>query len=414
LSGATSSTHLVSATDVGKTLRVTVVATNKNGSATATSKQTAVVALPAAPPPTTTTTTPTPTTTTTATTTTTTTPTTTTTATPAPAPAPTGNRFGFSAGGNLHTFSASDLTRYLDAVAASHAGWVRFDINWNSIQYNGPSSYSWGPFDNVVNAARARGIRVLGILTYTPPWARPAGTTSHMPPTDLNTFATFSRVAAAHFGALGVHHYEIWNEPNISAFWYPGPDPARYTQMLKLSYAAIKAADPSAFVVSGGLAPYGSYGAADAQHMNPINFLQAMYANGARSSMDAVGWHPYAFPYGIAYYNWSAWSQMTATSPSARSVMSANGDSAKQIWATEFGEPTGTNSRAVSETAQAQYVTDSYAALRNWSWAGPAFFYSFHDNGTDKTNIEQNFGVLRYDWSSKPAFGAFQLAAAAG
>jgi hypothetical protein len=68
----------------------------------------------------------------------------------------------------------------------------------------------------------------------------------------------------------------------------------------------------------------------------------------------------------------------------------------------------------VSETAQAQYVTDSYAALRNWSWAGPAFFYSFHDNGTDKTNIEQNFGVLRYDWSSKPAFGAFQLAAAAG
>ena len=299
-------------------------------------------------------------------------------------------------------------------MAAAHAGWIRFDLNWNVIQYNGPSSYDWAPFDNVVNAARARGIKVLGILTYTPPWARPAGSTSHTPPTDLNTFATFARAAATHFAAEGVHHYEIWNEPNISAFWTPGPDPVRYTQMLKLAYTAIKAVDPSAFVVSGGLAPYGSYGAGDAQHMNPINFLQAMYANGARTSMDAVGWHPYAFPYGIAYYNWSAWSQMNATSPSARSVMTANGDSAKQIWATEFGEPTGTSTRSVSQADQAKYVTDSYAALKGWSWAGPAFLYSFHDNGTDLTNIEQNFGVLHYDWSSKPAFGAYQLAAAAG
>jgi hypothetical protein len=218
----------------------------------------------------------------------------------------------------------------------------------------------------------------------------------------------------AHFAALGVHTYEVWNEPNLSGFWYPGPDPVRYTQMLRLAYPAIKAADPSAFVVSGGLAPYGSYGSVDAQHQNPINFLQTMYANGAKSSMDAVGWHPYNYPYGVAYYNWSAWSQMSATNPSARSVMSANGDSAKKIWATEFGEPTGTNSRSVSEAAQAQYVTDTYGALKNWSWAGPAFLYSFHDNGTNLTNVEDNFGVLHYDWSSKPAFGAYQLAAAAG
>ncbi|TMK70532.1 MAG: hypothetical protein E6G50_08390 [Actinobacteria bacterium] len=258
-------------------------------------------------------------------------------------------------------------------------------------------------------------MRVLGILAYTPPWARATGvTTSHTPPADLNTFATFARTAAAHFGPLGVHDYEIWNEPNIASFWYPGPDPARYTQMLKLSYTAIKAADSSAFVVSGGLSPYGSYGQADAQHMNPINFLQSMYANGARSSMDAVGWHPYAFPYGIGFYSWSGWSQMSATNPSARSVMTANGDGAKQLWSTEFGEPTGSSSRSVSEAAQAAYVTDTYAALRNWSWAGPAFFYSFHDNGTDPTNIEDNFGVLHYDWSTKPAFGAFQIAAAAG
>jgi len=287
-------------------------------------------------------------------------------------------------------------------------------VNWNVIQYSGPTSYNWAAFDNVANAARARGIKVLAVIDYSPPWARASGTTSHNPPTDLSTYATFARAAAQHFGALGVHAYEIWNEPNISGFWPPGPDPARYTQMLKLAYAAIKGADASASVVSAGLSPYGSYGSADAQHMNPINFLQAMYANGARGSMDAVGWHPYCFPQGVTFYNWSAWSQMNATSPSARSVMSANGDGAKQIWSTEFGEPTGSSSRSVTEAAQGQYVTDTYSLLKGWSWAGPAFLYSFHDNGTDLTNIEDNFGVLHYNWSEKPAYSAYRAAAAAG
>src|SRR5947207_2526952 len=81
-----------------------------------------------------------------------------------------------------------------------------------------------------------------------------------------------------------------------------------------------------------------------------------MYANGAAGSFDAVGWHPYNYPYGLGYANWSAWSQMSETSPSARSLMTANGDGGKQIWATEFGAPTGSASNEESEAAQAQLV----------------------------------------------------------
>ncbi len=218
----------------------------------------------------------------------------------------------------------------------------------------------------------------------------------------------------AHFAPEGVHAYEIWNEPNTAGFWAPAPNPAAYTQLLKLAYTAIKAADPSAAVLSAGLSPYGSYGQSDAQHMNPLNFLEAMYANGAAGSFDALAWHPYNFPYGLGYTLWSAWSQMSQTSPSARSIMIANGDSAKQIWATEFGMPTGTSTRAVSETIQAQFVTDAYAQLKSWSWVGPAFLYSYHDNGSDPTNIEDNFGVIHFDWTPKLAYTAYQTAAAAG
>jgi polysaccharide biosynthesis protein PslG len=375
LVGATGQTYAAVAADVGKTLRASVSATNAGGTTVAVSAPTPLVAA---------------------------------------APAAANGRFGVATGGNVQNLSATDLARYLDGLKASRAGWVRIDINWHVIQYAGATSYNWAPFDNVVNAARARGLAVLGGILYTPPWARAAGTTPSYPPTNLADYTAFAKAAAQHFGALGVHAYEIWNEPNIVNFWAPGPDPARYTQMLKLAYTAIKSVDPSATVVSAGLSPYGSYTNADAQHMNPISFLERMYANGAAGSMDAVGWHPYNYPYGLAFAGWSAWSQMAQTSPSARSVMSANGDAGKQIWATEFGEPTGTSTRAVSEAVQAQFITDSYTALKGWSWAGPAFLYSYYDAGTDPTNIEHNFGIIRNDWSLKPSYSAYAAAATAG
>jgi polysaccharide biosynthesis protein PslG len=374
ITGATAATYLLASVDASKTMRVSVTASSSTGSAIAISSATTAIA--------------------------------------ALATAST-SRFGIAAGGSIQNLSSTDLAKYLDSMKAAGAGWLRFDINWDVIQYGGPSSYNWAPFDAVVNAARARGLQLLGTILYTPPWARAAGTSPQYPPTNLSDYSNFAKLAAQHFGSLGVHAYEIWNEPNIS-FWLPSPDPVRYTSMLKLAYAAIKQSDSTATVVSAGLSPYGSYGQSDAGHMNPINFLEQMYAAGAKAYMDAVGWHPYNYPYGLGYAGWSAWSQMSATSPSARSVMTANGDSAKQIWLTEFGEPTGSSTRAVTDAAQAQFVTDAYSALKLWSWAGPAFLYSFRDVGTDLTNIEDNFGIIHNDWSLKPAYSAYQTAAAAG
>jgi hypothetical protein len=377
--GATAPSYALTSSDLGATMRSTVTAYNAAGSAAATSAASAVVT------------------------------------TSAPPPAPTqSSRFGFSTGGNIQNLSATDLARYLDGAQAAHTGWIRFDLNWEAIQAGGPASYNWAPFDNVVKATTARGMKVLAIIAYTPSWARPAGTSGKTPPTNLADYANFAKTAVARYAAMGVHAYEVWNEPNIVNFWAPAPDPVRYTSMLKLAYPAIKAADPSATVVSAGLSPYGAYGERDAQHVNPLTFLESMYANGAAGSFDAVGWHPYNFPWGLGYYTWSAWSQMSQTTPNVRSIMTARGDSAKQIWATEFGAPTGSTTRDLSEAAQAQLVTDSYTLLKGWSWAGPAFFYSYHDNGTNKLDVEQNFGILHFDWTPKLSYSAYQTVAAAG
>ena len=317
---------------------------------------------------------------------------------------------GFALGGGFQNESDADRGRDLDLVSSAGASWVRMDVNWSMIQAQGPSSYDWAPFDRVASAARSRGFRVLATILYTPGWARPAGGTATTPPARLDDYVAFARQAARHYAPLGIHAYEIWNEPNITAFWQPRPDVAVYTAMLRGASAAIKSVDPHAVIVTGGTSPAPDSGG----NISPVSFLRGIYANGGRSAFDAVAHHPYCWPAlpGDAQA-WSAWYQMYGTSPSLRSVMTDNGDAGKQIWATEFGAPTnGPAGSFVSEQTQATMVTRAFQLFRSYKWAGPLFWYSGRDLGTATTTRENFFGVVRNDFSAKPAFAAYRAATA--
>ena len=113
--------------------------------------------------------------------------------------------------------------------------------------------------------------------------------------------------------------------------------------------------------------------------------------------------HPYTFPAlpdDPAAANWSSFQQLSPI----HDVMVAGGDTAKTIWLTEFGAPTGTSSAAVSESVQAQTIDIVLQAARNTSWLGPAFIYSIRDAGTNAADREHNFGIVRRDFTQKQAF----------
>ena len=321
---------------------------------------------------------------------------------PAFATSPIGSDVGFSQGNWLLWESNAELAADLDAMKAVGASWVRVDFDWHSIQPTSPTSWNWGPTDRVVNAARARGLQVLALPAYTPPWARAAGTTDKYPPTNPDQYATFVAAAVARYQASGVTHWEIWNEPNLSMFWAPKPDAAAYTVLLKKASAAIRAVDPHAFVISAGLSP--APDASDGTLVAPLTFLRAIYDNGGRSSFDAVGNHPYSFPYAPMYAaSWNAF----YTTPNLYALMQERGDSAKKIWATEVGFPTGTVAgRSVDEATQATRVSQLMSAWFNWSFHGPIFWFSLRDFSTNQSDYTAMFGLLRKDYSQKPAYAA--------
>jgi hypothetical protein len=316
---------------------------------------------------------------------------------------------GVAAGGALQNESPGTLSSDLNADQAVGAKWLRIDVNWAQVQAQGPDSYDWTNIDAVVRGAEARGMNVLAGIVYTPSWARPAGTSATYGP-DPSTYAAFAAVAVAHYAAMGVHAYEIWNEENIPSSWSPMPNPSAYAALLKAAYPAIKRADPSATVVTGGLAPAPTSGS----DISAIDFLRAIYADGAGASFDAVGDHPYCWPaYPGEAVDWSAWYQIYGTATSLRSVMQANGDGSKRIWATEFGAPTGGPAGSyVSQATQAAMIARAISLWATYSWAGPLFIYQGRDQGTDPSSIENFFGFIAYDGTPKPAFSSFREAVA--
>jgi hypothetical protein len=123
--------------------------------------------------------------------------------------------------------------------------------------------------------------------------------------------------------------------------------------------------------------------------------------------MDYVGYHPYSHPNGPDYTSSTpSFAELTAI----KEIMRSNGDGNKQIMATEVGWPTHTS--GVDEPTQAYYVRRVFQKImhEDYPHVAIACVYDFLDDGTDKANAEHNFGLIRADYSEKPAYAAMLAA----
>lgn len=287
----------------------------------------------------------------------------------------------------------------VDAMAATGARWIRLGARWGLIERR-PGEYDWSTLDRLVEAAVEHGMSVLGFASGPPEWqAAPGCRTTNCAPRDLAAYARFLATAATRYAPLGVRHWEVWNEPNLAEFWSPRPDPAAYAELQRLAYAEITAAVPTAVVITGGLAPAGNGGG----DVEPLRFMEEVYRYGAQGYFDAVGVHPYAFPYRpstAADYN------TFLKVPALHQLMAAHGDGSKLIWGTEVGAPTR-GTRGVGEDGQARWLAEYYETWNGWSFTGPLLWYEVRDAGGSGHDID-SFGLLRPDRSPKPGWRAFR------
>lgn len=282
----------------------------------------------------------------------------------------------------LYTLNQTQLVAQLNEIHSLGVTDLRIVVPWIYIQPTSAASYDWTKMDNVVNTARAMGFSMTASITMNPTWN---GTPLVGVP-NPDTYATFAAAVAQRYGSQ-INAYEIWNEPNAVTFLAPA-DPGAYTAMLKAAYTAIKAVAPSATVIAGVL---GAVTTVPGMSLAPEKFLAGMYAAGAQGFFDAVSFHPYnytlPFSLGAGVTN-SPLEQVKAL----YALMTANGDAAKEIWATEFGSPTTPG--GMSQTQQAQMLRDFVTAWSKLPFAGPAFVYTANDLNSGYLLDENNFGLF--------------------
>ncbi|MFF9912681.1 cellulase family glycosylhydrolase [Streptomyces sp. NPDC013457] len=334
-------------------------------------------------------------------------------------------RVGIAYGDRLVWMSDKDLDAALDDAVDVGARWVRADLLWSNVQPDGPDAYHWEAFDRVVAAVTERDLTLLPVLGFTPEWARPADCAEKQcRPADPAEFAAFAGAAAARYAPRGVHTWEVWNEPNLAQAWAPAPDEGTYTALLRATSRALRESDPEAYVILGGLAATTTKDG----DISQTAFLQGVSARGGNHLVDAVGYHPYTYPFlASSVTEWGTpWERIDSARDSLRSVLVANGTPKLPVWITEFGAPTngpgtasdgrpgtvGADTTHVPEARQAQIAADAVRTAAATPLVGALIWYAERDLGTDRRDSENFYGLRRADGSAKPALDALRDAIA--
>jgi len=303
--------------------------------------------------------------------------------------------------------------------------WVKQSIAWRDIEGLQKGAYDWYDTDRLIKAVRRAKLNLIVRLDHQPFWSQAPNTEplENAPPEKLQDFADFCGAMAARYKGK-VRAYQVWNEPNLAREWGDQPpDPARYAEMLKLCYIAIKTADPQALVISAGMAPTGT-GLPEA--MPDVQFIERIYQAGAAPYFDLLGVHaagykepPETSPDEAAKkYNGNRFFCFRHIED-LHKIMERYDDTNKQVAVVEFGWTTDAiNSayswHAVTEEQQADYLVRAYQyAKKNWSpWIGPMIALSMA-NPFYTPDDEQYWWAITYpdfpETRVRPAYDALRV-----
>jgi hypothetical protein len=334
----------------------------------------------------------------------------------------------------------ANLQRSLNLADDADFDWIRQQIVWATLEPS-PGQYSvdqLAVLDAIVREAAARNMRVVFTLTKSPRWAVAGDGNCHTAgivqecglPQDPQAAArvlTFlaQRYRSPESGKYAgiVAGWEVWNEQNTGGETGNNVQVGPYIELLKASYAAIKAVDPRYIVLYGGLTPTGVNNPVLA--VSDVTYLEQSYQyNGGevKRYFDVLAVHPGSNnnPPDAMWPENPGPGTGCPAAPNCwrddgsfyfrrveqlRAVMERYGDAQygatlKQIWLTEFGWTT-TNlapgygyGSVISEEQQAQYIVRAFEkGQRDYPWMGVMFLWTLNHSVVVPCNDE------KYPWS---------------
>jgi len=306
-------------------------------------------------------------------------------------------------------FGAVEAFRDPDAAAEARVGWERILFYWSELQPGGPDD--WNGYhvpDEWLTLAAAQGREVVGLLKYTPDWATDGPPFCSVPrgldlPVDDpgNLWASFVRRVAGMYAGR-INHWIIWNEPDIAPDTYGAEwcgSVEEYYQLLKTAYLAAHQSNPDVTIHLAGLTFH-----------HDMTYLHRFLAVATQDPTGAE--HGYYFDV-VTLHIYFQTETVASIINETRATLAAHGLQ-KPIWVNETNASPDSDPLwplvrpcwRVSLEEQAGFLLQSFAlALANG--AERIAVYKWLDN--DLPPGGEPFGLIRPDFSRRPAFDAYRL-----
>jgi hypothetical protein len=309
---------------------------------------------------------------------------------------------------------------YRDATLAQQqsigVGQIRQTFHWKQIETS-RGKYNFGYYDAYMASTASHGIRVLPIL-FDPPRFRAKvsrKTSATYPPRHYADLGGFGAAVARRYGPNGsfwaqnptvpklpITSYQIWNEPNIAAYWPSGPNPRQYAKLLRAAAKGIHAADPGAEIVTAGMP--------DSRLSEPgsvYSYVRTLLHSPGGRSFNTLAVNPYGKNSSDVVHKLSRF----------RSILNRAHDRSARLWITEFGwsDKGPASSFRAGSSGQAKQIRRTIPALikRRSSLKLRGFvYYSWRDGAPYAPQFKDfwglHTGLLRRNGAAKPALSAFK------
>jgi hypothetical protein len=307
-------------------------------------------------------------------------------------------------------FGITEAFWQFDEAVELGVGWERILFYWREIQPDGPDDWNTlHVLEEWLVEADKQGRTVVGLLKNTAPWASEDGTEAGLPkglylPVDDpdNLWANFVRRVAEYYSVRNVHHWIIWNEPEINEGVYGyefAGSVADYYQLLKVAYKVMKEVDPNAVIHLAGLTWWH-----DQTFLNQLLSEAAAdpEARDAGSFFDVISLHIYF---------------RTETIQTVMNAVNATQQKFglnKPVWINETNAPP--NRDPLWPVNRGNFQVD----LEQQAWFIIQAFSLGFATGAERISVYklidihlpeggESYGLMRPDFSRRPAFDAYAL-----
>jgi len=286
-------------------------------------------------------------------------------------------------------------------------------------------------YDELVGELARRGITLLPVLmnfgTNAEGREHPLAPTGRDGAPSVERFAAFARAVAERYGPTGsfwgvcgcdprpVRAWQIWNEQNNGWWWNGRASADEYARLFAATRAALRAVDPEARAIVGGLT-YDRNG--EASFVSPEKVIARLAATNP-NAFDAVAVHPYTDArvgdgqrIGAAALRLV---ERTAQAVARATGPARDGGPRQPVWVTEIGWSHLDADPQTIAAATRAFLAGLDGGVRRRAKVGPVLWYMLRDTAT-LASRDDGLG-LRYtaetgrDAGPKPAWEVFAAAA---